>query len=142
MLADVVTQAHMLASERTRTLIGTPNIAQSGPPGAFALEGCKKNSWKTSTVRLCLFLDPNTTAIEHVLTFHSFVLSYFLSSSSLYHYWIIPKLIRPSLKLRSLSTDLESQEQDHVRIKKTYRCCYVNHLTICVFINSYISFFF
>ena len=66
----------------------------------------------TILVGLNLFLDPNTTAIEHVLTFHLLYrhllyrhLLYYLllCFHLLYRHWIIPPSTRPSLDLRSPS---------------------------------------
>ena len=68
-------------------------------------------------VGLNLFLDPNTTAIEHVLTFHllycHLLYRHLLYRHLLYHrvlylhllyrHWIIPTSTRPSLDLRSPS---------------------------------------
>ena len=59
-------------------------------------------------VGLNLFIDPNTTAIKHVLTFYSLIQSSSTPSSSLYHHWVIPKSTRPSLDLRSPSVGIKS----------------------------------
>ena len=61
----------------------------------------------TADGRFNRFLDPNATAIEHVLTFHLlyryFLYRRLLYLHLLYRHWIIPTSTRPSLDLRSPS---------------------------------------
>ena len=56
----------------------------SGPEVFYAVDATSGTSKSTlATGRFNLFLDPNTTAIKHVLTFHSLIQSSSLSLSSL-----------------------------------------------------------
>ena len=65
---------------------------------------------KEALRRFNRFLDPNATAIEHVLTFHLlyryFLYRRLLYLHLLYRHWIIPTSTRPSLDLRSPSAGL------------------------------------
>ena len=90
------------------------------------------------------FPDPNTTAIEHVLTFHSFFSSFLfsspgLSSSSLYHLWIIPKSIRPSLDLRfsfgrcNRKRHILHLERTHYQIQSIQLRAHHRRLLLCIF---------
>ena len=64
-------------------------------PMIFQYCNCPNFRQQENMVGLILFLDPNTTAIEHVLTFHSRHL--------FYCHRITPKSTRPSLDVRSPS---------------------------------------
>ncbi len=76
-----------------------PSIEYSFSNDAY--EGLEQ-SW----VGLICSLNPNTTAVKHVLTFHS-LFNHLLYRHLLYRHWIIPKSTRPSLDLRSPSADLD-----------------------------------
>ena len=69
-------------------------------------------------VGLILFLGPNTTAIEHVLTFHFLIQSSSLSSSSLiviffYRHWIMHKSTRLSLNLSISGSESGKYQPDN-----------------------------
>ena len=61
------------------------------------------NVYPLSPCRFELFLDPNTTAVGHVLTIHAFF-NHLLYRHLLDRHWIIPEPTRPSLNLRSPSS--------------------------------------
>ena len=109
--------------------------------------------------RFNLFLDPNSTAIEHVLTFHSLIQSSFLSlssfvvvifivvifflssslfsfssssSSSFIVYWIIPKSTRPSLDLRSPSAAYRSDQPELPPYPFNWRSYIIEDQVYCI----------
>ena len=63
----------------------------------------KSNTKENADVGLICSLNPNTTAVKHVLTFHSLfnhlLYRHLLYRHLLYLHWIIPKPTRPSLDL-------------------------------------------
>ena len=73
----------------------------------------KSNTKENADVGLIYSLNPNTTAVKHVLTFHSLfnhlLYRHLLYRHLLYRHSIIPKSTRPSLDLRSPSAVTKDQ---------------------------------
>jgi len=73
----------------------------------------KSNTKENADVGLICSLNPNTTAVKHVLTFHSLfnhlLYRHLLYRHLLYRHSIIPKSTRPSLDLRSPSAVTKDQ---------------------------------